>query len=48
MYFNSAIDGSNLNLLLVQMESSCNFFDSFGILVQTILGIITLGILMCN
>ncbi len=40
--------GSNLNLLLVQLENKCNFFDSFGIFVQAILGLITIGILMCK
>ena len=48
MNYNIFFLGSDLNLLLLQIENQCNFFDSFGILVQLILGLITLGILICK
>lgn len=48
MNYNIFLFGSDFNMLLVQLENKCNFFDSFGIFVQFILGLITLGILICN
>lgn len=46
--YNTFLFGSNVNTILLQLDNRCDFFNSFGIFVQAILGLIILGILICK